>query len=68
MNSPAHDFAPHGNHLIAGEWVGSDARFQSAPAHGPAHDFAIGTPELVTAACLAAEEAFWSYGYTTAAE
>ena len=58
-------FTPHGKHLIAGDWVASEATFTSEPAHGPAHAFSIGTPELVTRACEAAEEAFWSYGYTT---
>ena len=61
-------FTPHGKHLIAGDWVASDATFTSEPAHGPAHAFSIGTPELVTRACEAAEEAFWSYGYTTREE
>lgn len=58
-------FTPHGKHLIAGEWVGSTTRFTSEPAHGSAHEFAAGTPELVDAACSAAEDAFWSYGYTS---
>lgn len=37
----------------------------SEPATGPAHDFAVGTLENVDTACEAAEEAFWSYGYST---
>lgn len=57
-----------GKHLIAGEWVDSDATFTSQPAHGPAHSFAIGTPAHVDAAAKAAEEAFWSFGYSTRAE
>ncbi|MFO1138685.1 MAG: aldehyde dehydrogenase (NADP(+)) [Paracoccus sp. (in: a-proteobacteria)] len=61
-------FTPHGKHLIAGEWVGGDATFQSEPAHGPAHAFAVGTVDLVNRACEAAEAAFWSYGYSTRAE
>ena len=61
-------FAPHGNHLIAGEWIGSDQTFASDPAHGPSHDFSRGTPALVDQACEAAEEAFWRYGATTRAE
>lgn len=56
-------FTPHGKHLIAGEWVAGDATFQNEPATGPAHDFSVGTPKLVDRACVAAEEAFWSYGY-----
>lgn len=61
-------FKPHGKHLIAGNWVAGDATFRSDPAHGPAHDFSIGTPALVDSACRAAEEAFWSFGYSTRAE
>jgi len=62
------DFTPHGKHLIAGEWVAGEATFRSAPAHGPAHDFAVGTAALVDRACQAAEEAFWSYGYSAREE
>ena len=58
-------FAPHGRHLIAGEWVGTAETFRSDPASGPAHDFSVGSPELVERACEAAEEAFWSYGYAS---
>ncbi|MBY6116096.1 aldehyde dehydrogenase (NADP(+)) [Mameliella alba] len=58
-------FRPHGRHLIAGEWVDGETRFASEPAHGPAHDFSVGTPALVDRACAAAEEAFWSYGYSS---
>lgn len=61
-------FAPHGKHLIAGEWVGTEQTFRSEPASGPAHDFSVGTPDLVDRACEAAEAAFWSYGYTTREE
>ncbi|EAR52439.1 hypothetical protein OG2516_08177 [Oceanicola granulosus HTCC2516] len=58
-------FTPHGRHLIAGEWVAGDATFASEPASGPAHDFSVGTPAHVDAAVTAAEEAFWSYGYSS---
>lgn len=61
-------FVPHGKHLIAGEWVAGDSRFSSEPAHGEAHDYSVGTPALVDAACKAAEEAFWTYGYSTREE
>lgn len=54
-----------GKHLVAGNWIGSDASFTSSPAHGPSHAFAVGTPDLVDQACQAAEEAFWSYGYSS---
>ncbi len=56
-------FTPHGKHLIAGEWIGTESTFRSAPAQGEAHDFSTGTVALVARACEAAEEAFWSYGY-----
>lgn len=46
-----------GKHLIAGNWVEGPTRFASSPAHGPAHDFALGTPAHVAAACAAAEDA-----------
>jgi len=55
-------FTPHGNHLIAGDWVAGETRFKNDPASGAAHEFSVGTPAHVEAACLAAEEAFWSYG------
>ena len=58
-------FTPHGKHLIAGEWVDGPETFRSEPASGPAHAFAVGTPELVDRACRAAEEAFWTYGYSS---
>jgi NADP-dependent aldehyde dehydrogenase len=58
-------FTPHGKHLIAGAWRETGQTFQSDPAHGAAHAFSVGTPDLVHLACEAAEEAFWSYGYST---
>lgn len=61
-------FTPHGKHLIAGEWVAGTATFQSEPAHGPAHAYAIGTPQLVNEACQAAEDAFWSFGASSRAD
>ncbi|MTI02774.1 aldehyde dehydrogenase family protein, partial [Roseibium sp. RKSG952] len=57
-----------GKHLIAGEWVGAEATFASEPAHGPSHDFALGTPVLVARAVKAAEDAFASFGWSTRAE
>ncbi|WP_420963541.1 aldehyde dehydrogenase (NADP(+)) [Brucella sp. IR073] len=56
---------PHGRHLIAGTWTAGEKTFESAPATGPSHEFAVGTPELVARACEAAEDAFWTYGYTS---
>ena len=57
-------YVPHGKHLIAGEWVAGDTTFQSGPASGKAHAFSVGTPEHADRAAQAAEEAFWSYGYS----
>lgn len=61
-------FTPKGKHLVAGEWLDGAGTFASTPAHGPVHQFAAGTVELVNRACAAAEDAFWSYGYSTRAE
>ncbi len=61
-------FTPKGKHLVAGEWLDGQGTFASTPAHGPSHDFAVGTVELVNRACEAAEEAFLSYGYASRAE
>lgn len=58
-------FTPHGQHLIAGAWIAGDKTFSSAPAHGPAHSFAVGRVADVDAAVQAAEDAFWSYGYSS---
>jgi alpha-ketoglutaric semialdehyde dehydrogenase len=44
-----------GKHLIAGNWVEGTSRFASSPAHGPSHDFGVGTPAHVATACVAAE-------------
>ncbi|WP_223477775.1 aldehyde dehydrogenase (NADP(+)) [Oricola indica] len=54
-----------GKHLIAGEWKSGDATFSSEPAHGDAHEFAVGTPAHVDTAVKAAEDAFVSYGYSS---
>lgn len=57
-----------GKHLIAGDWVEGDQTFASSPAHGPAHDFPVGTPAHVNAACDAAEAAFPAYAAKPRAE
>ena len=62
------NLALSGKHLIAGEWTAGEASFESAPASGPARAYAVGTPAQVDAAAKAAEEAFWSYGYSSRAE
>ena len=61
-------FVPHGRHFVAGARIATETQFQSAPADGPAHAFSVGTPELVDAACRAAEEAFSSFGYSSREE
>ena len=61
-------FTPHGKHLVAGQWLDGNGKFTSSPAHGPAHDFAVGTVELVNKAAEAAEDAFLSYGYSSRAD
>ncbi|TGN67753.1 aldehyde dehydrogenase (NADP(+)) [Paracoccus liaowanqingii] len=56
---------PHGAHLIAGERVSTAARFISDPAHGTAHEFSVGNPDLVGQACAAAEVAFDNFAATS---
>ncbi len=58
-------YTPSGKHLIAGEWVESASTFRSAPASGPAHDYASGGAAEIDRAARAAEDAFWSYGYSS---
>ncbi|MFC6489817.1 aldehyde dehydrogenase family protein, partial [Nitratireductor sp. GCM10026969] len=62
------NFEPRGKHLIAGEWVGGDKTFSSDPVAGPAHQFAVGTAADVDRAAKAAEDAFWTYGYSRRAD
>lgn len=61
-------FTPNGKHLVAGQWLDGNGTFASSPAHGPSHDFAVGTVALVNRAAEAAEEAFLSYGYSSRAK
>ncbi|MFC4626242.1 aldehyde dehydrogenase (NADP(+)) [Daeguia caeni] len=61
-------FIPTGKVLIAGEWQDGVTTFQSSPAHGPVHTFFSATLEQVNKACEAAEDAFWSFGYSSRAE
>ena len=61
-------FTPHGKHFIASNLVGSDTKFSSKPAHGPAHNFSVGSPPHIDAAVNAAENAFWSFGYSSRKE
>lgn len=54
-----------GKHLIAGNWSGGEQTFESSPANGETRSFSIGTAADVDKAVTAAEEAFWSYGYSS---
>ncbi len=58
-------YTPHGRHLVAGEWISTQPTFHSEPAHGDAFAFSVGNVDLVNSAAEAAEEAFWSYGYSS---
>jgi alpha-ketoglutaric semialdehyde dehydrogenase len=58
-------YVPHGKHLVAGEWLATQPTFRSEPSHGDAFEFSVGTVDLVNKAAEAAEEAFWSYGYSS---
>ncbi|MEE9453530.1 MAG: aldehyde dehydrogenase (NADP(+)) [Paracoccaceae bacterium] len=53
-----------GTNLIAGEWVGGDATFTNQPTSGVVDTFTKGTVDMVDRAARAAEDAFWSYGYS----
>lgn len=54
-----------GKNLIGGSWKAGKGTFLSAPAIGDPQEFSMGTPALVAEACAAAEDGFWSYGYTS---
>ncbi|MGZ3218167.1 aldehyde dehydrogenase (NADP(+)) [Paracoccus sp. T5] len=59
---------PHGDHLIAGEKIRTEGRFSSAPATGQAHEYSVGTPELVAQACAAADAAFEGFAASSREE
>ncbi|WP_319637306.1 aldehyde dehydrogenase (NADP(+)) [Pacificispira spongiicola] len=48
--------------------MSGDTTFENAPVSGAPARFSVGTAAHVDAAVRAAEEAFWSYGYSTRAE
>jgi len=54
-----------GKHLVAGEWLSTDKQFLNEPVSGDPDIFAVGTVELVDKAAVAAEQAFWEYGYSS---
>lgn len=58
-------YAPRGKHLIAGDWVEGAETFESRPATGPSHRFAVADTGHVDAAVEAAEAAFWDYGWSS---
>lgn len=55
-------------HLVAGKWVDSQTHFTNQPVTGEPDRFAVADAEVVDQAVRAAEEAFWSYGYSSASE
>lgn len=57
-------FTPHGKHLIAGDWVAGSDSFRSSPLRGEGFDVSRGTAADVDRAVQAAEDAFWSFGYS----
>ena len=68
MTADTNGFTPHGKHLIAGEWVAGETTFENEPTTGRRDTFSVGTPAHVDTAAAAAEDAFWTYGYSTRAE
>lgn len=68
MTADPQVFKPHGKHLIAGKWIGGGATFANAPTDGRSDSFQIGTLDQVDTACIAAEQAFWTYCYAPRAE
>ncbi|WP_118135591.1 aldehyde dehydrogenase (NADP(+)) [Oceanicella sp. SM1341] len=61
-------YTPTGRHLIAGDWVTSATTFDSDPVSGPSAKISLASAADVDNAVQAAEEAFWTYGYTTREE
>lgn len=57
-------FTPHGKHLIVGDWVAGTDTFRSSPLFGEGFAVSRGTPSDVDRAVEAAEEGFWSFGYS----
>lgn len=57
-----------GDHLIAGDWVGTRETFLSEPASGSPRAYSVGSPELVDRAVQGAEAAFLTYGQSSRAE
>lgn len=57
-----------GKHLIAGAWIETTSKFLSDPVKGEPREFSAGTVDLIDQATQAAEESFWSYGYSSVEE
>lgn len=51
-------FIPHSKHLIAGEWVVTQDRFDNDPVNGQVYGFSVGNPIWVDIAGGTAEAAF----------
>ncbi len=58
-------FKPHGKHLISGKWSESENTFTSSPVSGNSYSFSLGRIDDIDTAAHAAEDAFWSYGYSS---
>ena len=54
-----------GKHLIAGEWIENETKFETDPVSGQAIKFGEATSQHIHQACSAAEEAFLSFGWTS---
>lgn len=57
--------ALHGQHLIAGQWIGGTTPFQSSPASGEPHAVCSGNALIVDQAVCAADAAFASFAATS---
>lgn len=57
-----------GHHLIHGQWVAGDDTFTSTPVTGDGLTVSKGTAAHIDQAAQVAENAFWTYGWTTAAD
>lgn len=57
-----------GKHFIAGNWVAGDAVFLSTPVSGEGREYAVGTSAHIDQAVTAAEQAFETFGWMSAAK
>lgn len=54
--------------LIAGQWLAGTSEFTNQPVSGTPDRFSECTVELVNQAVVAAQEAFWTFGYSSRAQ